>query len=421
MKTKSFLTILIGLILCCAMLACTRRSGYSTNNNRPCTTQRTQQTQKQEITPPVNLPQKTTTNNGILSASEVFEKYNTAVFMIYTSNGGHVFQGSGFFIASDGLAVSNYHVFKNSGIGLEVIKLSDGTQCKVREVVAKNEEYDFILFYVDIERICNYIPITNRTCKVGEKIFTIGSPQGLENTFSSGEISQLRGNYVIQINAPIDHGSSGGALINEYGEVVGITTSGYDDSGANLNFAVDINVIKPYITKSEANRISDDSKTTQLTTEEYRLYELVMEYRASKNIPTIPISPSLTFVARTHVRDLTAHPPTGECNLHSWSEYGNWTPCCYTDDHAEAENMWNKPRELTSYQGNGYEIAFGHFIGATPENALEGWKTSPGHNAVMVNLNIWKNITWRAIGIGIYGNYAVIWFGEEFDTTKDNQ
>ena len=83
--------------------------------------------------------------------------------------------------------------------------------------------------------------------KVGEKVYTIGSPLGLENTFSSGEISQLREDNLIQINAPIDHGSSGGALINEYGEVIGITTAGIESSGANLNFAVDIDVVRPYV------------------------------------------------------------------------------------------------------------------------------------------------------------------------------
>ena len=69
----------------------------------------------------------------------------------------------------------------------------------------------------------------------------------MENTFSSGEISQLREDNLIQINAPIDHGSSGGALINEYGEVIGITTAGIETSGANLNFAVDIDVVRPYV------------------------------------------------------------------------------------------------------------------------------------------------------------------------------
>ena len=94
----------------------------------------------------------------------------------------------------------------------------------------------------------NYIPIAGRKPNVGEKVFAIGSPRGLENTFSSGEISQWRDRNLMQISALIDHGSSGGALINEYGEVVGITSGTfYDGSQANLNYAWSIDVIKPYI------------------------------------------------------------------------------------------------------------------------------------------------------------------------------
>ena len=185
--------------------------------------------------------------NKTYSASEVFDRYNSAVFMVFTTDGWQGFQGSGFFVNSDGLAISNYHVFKGTGMGLESIQLSDGNTYKIQEVVAKSEENDFIVFYVDIPGSCNYIPISNRTNKVGERVYAIGSPRGLENTFSSGEISQLRDNNIIQINAPIDHGSSGGALINEFGEVIGITSAGIDDSGANLNFAIDISVVKPYV------------------------------------------------------------------------------------------------------------------------------------------------------------------------------
>lgn len=65
----------------------------------------------------------------------------------------------------------------------------------------------------------------------------------MENTLSNGLISQSHENYYIQISVPIDHGSSGGALINSYGEVIGITSGGRDDSGANLNFARDIRAI----------------------------------------------------------------------------------------------------------------------------------------------------------------------------------
>ena len=168
--------------------------------------------------------------------------------MVFTSDGTNTYQGSGFFINSNGLAVSNYHVFIGTGIGDEVIKLAgSNTAYKVVEVLQKSEEGDFILFRVNYNNT-NYIPIAKNKPSVGEKVFAIGSPRGLENTFSSGEVSQWRDKNLMQISALIDHGSSGGALINEYGEVVGITSgSFYDGSQANLNYAWSIDVVKPYI------------------------------------------------------------------------------------------------------------------------------------------------------------------------------
>ena len=168
--------------------------------------------------------------------------------MVYTSDGTNTYQGSGFFINSNGLAVSNYHVFKGTGIGAEVIKLSgSNTAYKVVEVLQKSEDEDFIIFRVNCNST-NYIPLARKKPSIGEKVFAIGSPRGLENTFSSGEVSQWRDKNLMQISALIDHGSSGGALINEYGEVVGITSgSFYDGSQANLNYAWSIDVVKPYI------------------------------------------------------------------------------------------------------------------------------------------------------------------------------
>lgn len=183
-----------------------------------------------------------------LDGHEVFDKYSTAVFLVFTSDGMNGYQGSGFFIDNEGLAVSNYHVFKGTGIGMEKIKLlGSDVAHNVTEIIAKDEEEDFILFRVDCDNT-NYLPIASSKPQTGEKVFAIGSPRGLENTFSSGEVSQWRANNLMQISALIDHGSSGGALINEYGEAVGITSgSFYDGSQANLNYAWSIDVIKPYL------------------------------------------------------------------------------------------------------------------------------------------------------------------------------
>lgn len=188
------------------------------------------------------------TSHYKLDGSEIFAKYNTAVFMVFTSDGYQGYQGSGFFINPNGLAVSNYHVFQGTNVGAEHIKLANG-DCiyKVVEVICSNEEEDFILFKVNAYNT-NYIPISESKPQVGEKVYAIGSPRGLENTFSSGEVSQWRATNLMQISALIDHGSSGGALINEQGEVVGITSGTFaDGSQANLNYAWSIDVIKPYV------------------------------------------------------------------------------------------------------------------------------------------------------------------------------
>ena len=104
--------------------------------------------------------------------------------------------------------------------------------------------------------------------------------------------------------------------------------------------------------------VSNTSFAQVLTDEEKKLYDLIMEYRNENGLPDIPFSKSLTYVAQTHVKDLyNNRPNNGNCNLHSWSSNGNWTPCCYTPDHAQAKCMWSKPSEMTSYKGYGYEIA----------------------------------------------------------------
>ena len=181
-------------------------------------------------------------SNTEINAKNIFKKYKSAVFMIYTSDDVRITQGSGFFVSSDGIGISNYHVFKGTLRGQEVIKLSNGSIYKVQEVLAYSEQYDYIIFKVEGTGF-NYIPVTKRGYEIGDEVYAIGSPRGLENTFSVGIISQKRSNYLIQIAVPIDHGSSGGPLINSYGEVIGITSGGLDNSGANLNFALDIKAI----------------------------------------------------------------------------------------------------------------------------------------------------------------------------------
>ena len=160
----------------------------------------------------------------------------------------------------------------------------------------------------------------------------------------------------------------------------------------------------------------------QLTPTELELYKQITEYRSQKGLPEVKLSKSLCYVARTHAQDQTANYKYGSrCNLHSWSNDGKWSSCCYTPDHKKAACMWDKPRELTNYAGDGYEISFYSTYRfespeATAKDILKGWKKSPGHNDVIMNKNTWKNVEWKAMGVAVYGDYSNVWFGKETDT-----
>lgn len=158
-----------------------------------------------------------------------------------------------------------------------------------------------------------------------------------------------------------------------------------------------------------------------LSAEEKKLYDLMMAYRKSKGLDPIGLSSKLTLVAQTHARDLAENykfDPKNRCNPHSWSSRGEWSSCCYTNDHEKAECMWNKPREIAAYDSPGYEIAYYSSAGATAAEGLEGWKKSPSHNPLIINEGIWNKVEWKAIGIGFYKEYGVVWFGEIGDPTE---
>jgi len=159
-----------------------------------------------------------------------------------------------------------------------------------------------------------------------------------------------------------------------------------------------------------------DTSARAMTNRETELYRHIMNYRENKKLDAISMSPSLNKVALVHVRDLNLNKPSAKCGMHSWSENGPWKPVCYDLSRKGPQLMWSKPSELTSYTGNGYEIAFWTTDTAfSAEEALDTWETSSPHNAVILNLGIWKDLDWNAIGIAAEGNYAVVWFGEEAD------
>ena len=179
-------------------------------------------------------------------------------------------------------------------------------------------------------------------------------------------------------------------------------------------------VICLFVCAAQQEAFSQEDATC-LSVEEKKLYDLIMAYRKSKKLKAIPFSWKLTKVAQAHVKDLAAnynYEDHGDCNPHSWSDKGIWTACCYTGDPKKAACMWDKPKEISGYEREGFEIAYYSSAGATATEGLEGWKKSKGHNPVLIKSGTWSKTEWKAIGIGIYEEYGVVWFGELEDKSK---
>jgi serine protease Do len=162
-----------------------------------------------------------------------------AVAVVFAADGS----GSGFVISNDGLMLTNQHVVGASRY--VKLKWSDGTEA-LGEVVRTDRRRDVALVKVDAK---GRLPLALRTGDVnqGETVYAIGSPLGeaLQNTMTKGIVSANRvqdGQTFIQSDVAVTHGNSGGPLLDDKGQVIGITDWGIgsDSGNLNLNFFIPI-------------------------------------------------------------------------------------------------------------------------------------------------------------------------------------
>lgn len=156
--------------------------------------------------------------------------------------------GSGIMIGREGYILTNSHVA--SGGRFYSVRVEDDDKIySTDEVIKYNTVLDLAVLRID--RRLDPIPLYRGEKKLvrGQKVVAIGSPLGLFNSVSDGIISGFReidGVDMIQFTAPISHGSSGGAVLNMFGEVIGISTAGIE-RGQNVNLAVGYECINLFI------------------------------------------------------------------------------------------------------------------------------------------------------------------------------
>lgn len=157
---------------------------------------------------------------------------------------GMMGQGSGFFISSDGYAVTNNHVVD----GAEKVDVTtDAGKTYKAKVIGTDPRTDLALIKVDGGSDFPFVKLSEGKARIGDWVLAVGNPFGLGGTVTAGIVSASgrdigSGPYddFIQIDAPVNKGNSGGPAFNMQGEVVGVNTAIYSPSGGSVGIAFSI-------------------------------------------------------------------------------------------------------------------------------------------------------------------------------------
>lgn len=173
------------------------------------------------------------------SAKEIYAMTVNKTVTIITEKG----LGSGFYIDSN-IIITNYHVIKDA-IKIEVALNNSDKKYIIKNYLAVDKINDLILLQSEWKSN-DFVSLEDIMPEPGEKVFAIGSPIGLSKTISEGIISGIRDfgdKKLLQITAPISHGSSGCPIINLKGKLIGVAVSGVDEA-SNIGFCVPTNILK---------------------------------------------------------------------------------------------------------------------------------------------------------------------------------
>jgi serine protease Do len=203
------------------------------------------------------------------SVRELVNQLGEAVVQVRTPGG----LGSGFFINEEGYLITNFHVIEGeTQISLEVFLLKNGqlerTSYKQIRIVAMNKFQDLALLKVEDKDApkFSYVALSDPdVLAVGESVFAIGSPLGLERTVTEGIVStktrQMQGELYLQTTAQINPGNSGGPLFNLRGEAVGVTNMKIN-FGEGIGFAIPMDAVKRFLNHRDAYAYDNDNPSS---------------------------------------------------------------------------------------------------------------------------------------------------------------
>jgi hypothetical protein len=176
-----------------------------------------------------------------------------------------------------------------------------------------------------------------------------------------------------------------------------------------------------------ATAVFSQNKAPKITPKKYSieknelsLVDAINKHRSQKGLGELQLSPSLSFVAHTHLNDIRLNSKDQHgCNLNSWSDKGKWIPCCFDGNQNNLDLMTSKPSEIIGFRGKGYEIVIAAKKGISVSDLEKLWLNSKATQDFIVNKGQWSNRSWQCMGVSIYNGFASIWASEMPDRMSD--
>lgn len=234
-------------------------------DDNPSASSPVESTEQPAVTTPTTIPRAPTGDGTILviepegtvplTANEIYQKALPSVVSIEAYHEEGYATGSGVIMSADGYIVTNYHIIEGSQSAW-VFLLNENLNFEAK-LVGYSAELDLAVLKVNARGLTPAEFGSSRSLEVGDAVYALGNPLGyLYGSFADGIISALARNVnvagydmsLIQTTTPLNSGNSGGALLNEYGQVVGITsakiTSGTEVTAEGLGLAIPISDIR---------------------------------------------------------------------------------------------------------------------------------------------------------------------------------
>lgn len=147
--------------------------------------------------------------------------------------------------------------------------------------------------------------------------------------------------------------------------------------------------------------------------DEIKLTELINKYRSKKGFGELQVSPSLCFVAKTHLTDVVKNrPDKNGYSLYSWSSKGSWKPCLFKNNIVNLDQMSAKPSEVVGFRGKGFEIMISSIENKSMADLLDLWLKKKTTGDFLLGSGKWDNKSWQSMGVSVYKGYASIWLSE---------